>query len=188
MALGDFLTRSEYEPKQSHKFLVFLGEPWRLMVEAKSANKPKINFSIVELNAVDGTSVYYPASPSWDPVTIKFMAGGQDAMFKTQDTDVSRGIVELLAAAGYSKYGERQYKGSAADALGQITLRQINRDGLMVEEWILVNPFFESVDFGEMDYSLESLSEVSVTIRYDHAVVNFANGVPESSGPSSFLQ
>ena len=70
----------------------------------------------------------------------------------------------------------------------QITLRQINRDGLMVEEWILVNPFFESVDFGEMDYSSESLSEVSVTIRYDHAVVNFANGVPTSTGPSSFLQ
>ena len=187
MALGDFLTRSEYEPKQSYKFLVFMGEPWRLMVEAKSANKPKLNFNVVDLNNVDGTSVYFPASPRWDPVTIKFMAGGQDAMFKTENTDVSRGIIELLSAAGYNKYGERQYKGSAADALGQITLRQINRDGQMVEEWVLVNPFFESIDFGELDYSSEALSEVSVTFRYDHAYANFANGVPQSKGPSTFL-
>jgi len=181
MALGDFLTRSEYEPKQSHKFLISMGNPMRLMVEAKSVNKPKINFSVVELNNVDGTSVYYPASPSWDPVTIKFMAGGQDAMFQTENTDVSRGMVELLSAAGYSKYGERQYKGSAADAFGEIKIKQINRDGQMVEEWTLVNPFFESIDFGDLDYSSEALSEISVTIRYDHAFVHFANSPTRAS-------
>jgi hypothetical protein len=188
MALGDFLTRSEYEPKQSHKFIVLMGSPTRLMVEAKSANKPKISFSVVELNAVDGQSVYYPASPSWDPITITFMAGGQDAMFQTKDTDVSRGIVELLSNAGYNRYGERQYKSDASDAFNTITIRQINRDGLMVEEWQLINPFFERIDFGELDYSSESLSEVTITIRYDHALVNFANGVPNSRGPSTFLQ
>lgn len=188
MALGDFLTRSEYEPKQSHKFIVLMGNPLRLMIEAKTVNKPKLNFSVVELNNVDGTSVYYPASPSWDPVTIKFMAGGQDAMFGTEDTDVSRGLVELLSAAGYGLYGERQHKANAADALGLITIRQINRDGLMVEEWQLLNPFFESIDFGELDYSSETLSEVTAVIRYDHAVVNFANGVPQARNPSSFLQ
>lgn len=181
MALGDFLVRSEYEPKQNHKFIIFMGSPTRLMVEAKSVNKPKITFSVVELNAVDGTSIYYPASPSWDPVTIKFMAGGQDAMFATKDTDVSRGMVELLKNTGYDKYGERQYKADAADALNQITIRQINRDGLMVEEWLLINPFFESIDFGELDYSSDSLSEVTAVIRYDHAVVNYSDGVGRAS-------
>ena len=181
MALGDFLTRSEYEPKQKHKFLVIMGKEARRMVEAKSVNKPKLTFSVVELNAVDGTSIYYPASPTWDPVTIKFMAGGQDAMFQTENTDVSRGITELLQASGYLLYGERQYKGSAADALGQITIRQINRDGQMVEEWVLVNPFFESIDYGDLDYSSEALSEITVSIRYDHAYVSFANSPTRST-------
>ena len=181
MALGDFLTRSEYEPKQRHKFLVSIGRETRRMVEAKSVNKPKLSFNVVELNSVDGTPTYYPASPSWNPVTIKFMAGGQDAMFQTENTDVSRGIVELLSAAGYNYYGQRQYKGDAADALGQITIKQINRDGQMVEEWTLVNPFFESIAFGDLDYSSEALSEITVSIRYDHAYVSFANSPTRST-------
>ncbi len=187
MALGDFLIQSTYEPKQNYKFIVQMGSPARMMVEAKTASKPKLSFSVVELNNVDGTSVYFPASPSWDMVTLKFMAGGVDVMQATTDTDVSRGIMELLALSGYDKYGERQYKSDAADAFGEIIIRQINSDGNMVEEWTLINPFFESVSFGDLDYSSESLSEVTITVRYDHATVKLANGPSVVRAPTSFL-
>ena len=90
MAFGDFLVQSHYEPKQNYRFIVQMGDPARIMWEAKTVNKPKLSFSVVELNNVDGTSVYYPASPSWDPLSITFMAGGSDSMLRTADTDVSR--------------------------------------------------------------------------------------------------
>ena len=187
MALGDFLIQSTYEPKQNYKFIVQMGSPTRMMIEAKTVSKPKLNFSVVELNNVDGTSVYFPASPSWETVTLKFMAGGVDIMQETTDTDVSRGIVELLRLTGYDKYGERQYKSDAADAFGEILIRQINGDGNMVEEWTLINPFFESISFGDLDYSSDSLSEITITVRYDHATVRFANGPTVVAAPTIFL-
>jgi hypothetical protein len=188
MALGDFLIQSTYEPKQNYKFIVQMGNPARMMFEVKTASKPKLNFGVVTLNAVDGTSVHYPASPGWDPVTLKFMAGGIDVMQATKDTDVSRGMVELLINSGYDRYGERQYKSDTADAFSEILIRQINSDGNMIEEWSLINPFFESISFGDLDYSSDALSEVTVTIRYDHAEVKFADGPEVVREPTTFLR
>ena len=187
MAFGDFLVQSHYEPKQNYRFIVQMGDPARIMWEAKTVNKPKLSFSVVELNNVDGTSVYYPPSPSWDPLTITFMAGGSDSMLRTADTDVSRGMIEILAACGYDKYGERQYKGSANDAFNQLVIRQLNSEGDLAEEWVLINPFFERIDFGELDYSSEDLSEVTITVRYDHATVRFANGPEIVDEPTTLI-
>ena len=118
MSFGEFLTQTSYQPKRDNLFTVRLGNPIRLMFEAKTATKPKLEFGSIELNTVDGTSVYFPASPSWQPVTIVFMAGGVDNIFQTENTDVSRGIVEILAASGYEKFGDRQYKANSIEALG----------------------------------------------------------------------
>ena len=173
--MGNFFVDSAYEPKRNFRFTVTLGSPERLMFEAKTVNKPKLNFATVELNSVDGTSVYFPASPSWQPVTLTLTAGGVDDKFSTAKTDVSRGIVELLALSGYERYGDRIYKGNSADALGEVAITQINSAGSLVEEWTLINPYIESVDFGNLDYSSDDLSELTVTFRYDHAEVKYGN-------------
>ena len=187
MAFGEFLIEYGYEPKQNFRFIVQMGQPTRIMFEAKTVSKPKLKFSTVQLNNADGTTINFPASPEWDPVTIKFMAGGNDAMFQTENTDVSRGIVEMLAAAGYDKFGERQYKGNSVDAFNEILIRQLNREGGMIEEWSLINPYFENIDFGSLDYSSNELSDITVTIRYDHAVVKFADGSELVRSPTKFI-
>jgi hypothetical protein len=188
MSFGEFLTQTSYQPKRDNLFTVRLGNPIRLMFEAKTVKKPTLEFGSVELNSVDGTSLYYPASPSWSPVTITFMAGGVDNMFQTVETDVSRGIVEILAASGYEKFGDRQYKANAIDALGELAITQINSDGDLVEEWVLINPFIESVDFGNLDYSSDNLSEISVTFRYDHATAKYADGPTVVEAPTEFIK
>ena len=83
--------------------------------------------------------------------------------------------MELLALSGYEKYGDRIYKGDSSNALGEIAITQINSKGSMIEEWTLVNPYIESVDFGDLDYSSEDLSQLSITFRYDHAEVKYGN-------------
>ena len=188
MSFGEFLTQTSYQPKRDNLFTVRLGNPIRLMFEAKTVKKPVLEFGSIELNSVDGTSLYYPASPSWSPVTIVFMAGGVDNMFRTENTDISRGIVEILAASGYEKFGDRQYKANSTDALGELAITQINGDGDLVEEWVLVNPFIESVDFGDLDYSSDNLSQISVTFRYDHATVKYAEGPTVVQEPKEFIK
>ena len=187
MSFGEFLTQTSYQPKRDNLFTVRLGSPIRLMFEAKTATKPKLEFGSIELNNVDGTSLYFPASPSWSPVTITFMAGGVDNMFRTENTDISRGIVEILKASGYDSFGQRQYKANSSDALGELAITQINGDGDLVEEWVLINPFIESVDFGDLDYSSDNLSQISVTFRYDHATVKYADGPTVVEAPAEFL-
>ena len=53
---------------------------------------------------------------------------------------------------------------------------------------MLVNPFIESVDFGDLDYSSDNLSQISVTFRYDHATVKFAEGPTVVQAPTEFIK
>ena len=86
-------------------------------------------------------------------------------------------MLGFVATAGYNIIGQPQNDGelssigksNAIAATGDITIEQINETGVTLETWTLKNAWIKEVDFSELDYSNDDLSEVTVKLRYDWA-------------------
>jgi len=83
-------------------------------------------------------------------------------------------MVDNLERAGYripTDPGviQTMAKAPAVDALGQVTLRQIDAEGNDIERWILVNSWIKSVNFGELAYDNDEIVNIELKIRYDFA-------------------
>ena len=46
-----------------------------------------------------------------------------------------------------------------------------------ISEWILWNPFFYTVDFGQLGYDSDELIEYTLTIQYDYATYDVKNNL-----------
>ena len=150
------------------------------MFEAKTITKPKIKFETVELQTVGGSRAKFPGAVSWDPITLTMVDGGMDIIAGSEEMDVSRGVTELLNLSGYTGWNSTQTKTEAFNAIGPLTIQQIDARGRPIEEWVLINPFITSVDYGELDYSSEEFTKITLEIAYDKAEVSYfnSNGTP----------
>ena len=55
----------------------------------------------------------------------------------------------------------------------EITLTSLSPLGEKIEEWILKGAFIQDTNFGDLDWTTESVVEISLTLRYDWAFLNF---------------
>ena len=72
-------------------------------------------------------------------------------------------------------------KKGSIESLGTVTITQIGADGNTsnaVEEWILRNAWIKSVSLSGLDYSGDSLSEVTIELRYDYATLKKHGATP----------
>jgi len=75
-------------------------------------------------------------------------------------------------------------KSNSVAALGTVTILQLDGDGEeanAIEEWKLHNAWIKSVNLSGLDYSGDSLSDVTIEIRYDWASLE-SHGVTENVG------
>ena len=68
-------------------------------------------------------------------------------------------------------------KATAVNALGSVTITQIDAEGNDLEVWTLWNAFITDLKFGDtLAYGDENLTELSVTLKYDWARVETPQG------------
>ena len=67
-------------------------------------------------------------------------------------------------------------KNKSVDSIGPVVITQIDSEGTTVEEWTLHNPFISKLGFGDLDYSSEDLSEISLEVTYDWATYGDREG------------
>jgi hypothetical protein len=60
-------------------------------------------------------------------------------------------------------------KARATGALGRVEIKQINADGKPIETWTLWNAYVEEVNWGDLSYSDDKLTEISLKLKYDWA-------------------
>ena len=99
----------------------------------------------------------------------------------------------ILAGCGYIIPGTNNVtdaitKKKAVDALKSFRIRQFSTDANnVVEEWELKNAFITNVDFGELSYESDDLTNVTLTVRYDWAELKTGDGtasVGETDDPT----
>jgi hypothetical protein len=54
-----------------------------------------------------------------------------------------------------------------------ITFNLLDPVGAVVEEWELKGAYIQSANFGDMDFASSDPTEITLTLRYDYAILKF---------------
>lgn len=183
-----FWTDKVLEPKRKYRFLVrFPGFDGGLTFVAKKATKPKITVTETAHKYINHT-FYYPGRVEWDPVTVTIV--------DPVSPDVAKGLSSILEASGYiiprdPSEVTTMSKASAVTTLGGVTIEQWgdahpvefgNEPDGRLEVWRLRNAWIKSVNFSDLDYESDDLSEVELELRYDWAELENASGLVSGHG------
>jgi hypothetical protein len=171
------------EPKKSYKFFVTFGDSKSGLKDYVVANVTLPNFSVGEITVphLDAT-YYYPGRVTWEPVTL--------TTIDTVSDSAAKKLFDLLKKSGYTLPDERatgsRYavlgKSTAVSAInGQVTITQTNNAGEATHTWKLMNCYISGVEFGNQDYAGEDLVNVTITLRYDWAVIDKKAGANAST-------
>lgn len=175
------------EPKRSYRFLVYVGgfQPW----VAKKATKPSFSISETE-HVYINHKFYYPGRVEWNTVDVTFVDPGAP--------DTTQSVYNILKESGYVPPKNQSdvrtiSKAAAVNSLGTIRIQTLGdqfegtgdtqaqpgtpiaQGSEVLEEWVLYNAWLKEVKFGDLDYTTDELLEVTMTLRYDFALLNSDN-------------
>ena len=167
-----FWTTTTTDPKRDYRFVVNFsnfgtdGCSWFV----KNIDKPSISLSEASHEYLNHT-FYYPGRVTWNSVSC--------TLVDPADPDAAATFLDVMSKAGYkppSTAGDHDTitKSSAIDKLGPVVIRQLDGAGGTLEQWTLQNSWLKSVTLSGLDYSSDSLSEITVEIRYDFATLDVA--------------
>jgi hypothetical protein len=158
LAVTDMLP-NKFEPKRQFRWVMAIEGIDAFII--KTATRPNISIEEVEIPYINhkryiaGKSTFETLSVTLhDPIAP---SGAQQVMewIRTHFESVS-------GRAGYADFYKRD-----------IQLKMLDPVGTVVELWDVRGAFLTAADFGSLDYSASDPSEISLTIRYDNAVLQY---------------
>ena len=156
------------DPKRGFRFKITMeklggGMLWM----AKKADRPTVTLTEAKHDYLNH-SFYWPARAEWNEVSI--------TLVDPTEPDIADSLLSFMELSGYNIPGSTAdgelssiSKSGALKATGEIKIQQIDENGNTLETWILQHAWIKEVDFSELDYSNDDLSEVTLKVRYDWA-------------------
>ena len=136
----------------------------------KTASKPSLSVTSTSHKYLTHT-FNFPGSVTWDDITVTMVdPGGPD--------DATTRLLNAIKNSGYmyptspTQLGTISKLKSVNAFDNTFVITQLNADGQPVETWTLHNAFITKVGNGSLSYSSEDLVELSLTIKYDYAILN----------------
>jgi hypothetical protein len=179
----DYNAAGVTNPKRSFRFKITIGAfgdtaigsdiGTNVVFWAKSADKPSFSLSETTHNYLNHT-FKFPGRVTWNDVTITMVdPGGERGVAFT--------LTKILNESGYvvpsnSNQFQTISKTKAVRGLGDVLCQQLDDEGNVLESWTLNNSFISDVNFGNLDYGNEELTEYSMTVKYDWATYNEGQG------------
>lgn len=170
---GENLSGGTRDPKRKFRFRVIFGSSSNTVAWwAKSVDKPKMTVESQEHKFM-GHTFKYPGSVKWEDISLKLVDPIEpDTAVLTLNILKDAGYI--FPEAGYADLSnpnafKTMSKAKATAAIGTFAIEQLDSEGKVVEKWELHNPFITSIQFSELSYDSEDLSEIDLTIMYDWA-------------------
>lgn len=147
------------EPKTKNRFVVSIdGVPSWLI---RKCARPKITQGEHVLPHIN-VERYVKGKSKWNPITITLY----DAVVPSGAQAVMEWIrLHHESVTGRDGYADFYKKDVVISVLGPV--------GDKVEEWILKGAFITDADFGDLDYSADDIADITVTLRYDYAILSY---------------
>jgi len=148
-----------FEPKVQNRFIMYIdGIPAFLV---KKISRPNVQFGDVTLDHINvkrklkgkadwqnvTATLYDPVTPSGAQACMEWVRLSHEA---------------VTGRDGYSDFYKKDIRFNALGPVGDI-----------VEEWIMKGAYVQQANFGEMDWSVDTPVEITLTIRMDYAILNY---------------
>ena len=162
--MADFIDPNEmfftpFEPKLSNRFIMNIeGIPAFLV---KTTGRPNITLNEVPLDHIN-VKRYVKGKAEWQTLTVTLydpiVPSGAQAVMEW----VRLHHESVTGRDGYSDFYKKD-----------ITFNVLGPVGDKVEEWTLKGAFIQAATFSDMDYSATNVSDISLTLRFDYAILQF---------------
>lgn len=161
-------------PKVKYRFrVIFLGfgntadHGHAITLNTNTCGLPNIQFDTQTIHSYN-SRVYYPGKHEWQPVDL--------VVRDTVDQTVSKGVGAQLQRQldQYSQVGPR----AASDVKFTMSIQTLDGNHSTVNDtWTLEGAFIASSNFGDLSYESSEARTISMSIRYDNAILEqFAGG------------
>lgn len=151
-----------YEPLRKNRFLLRFPSDLGIMEWwISSAKRPSINQEAKEIPFIN-TQTYVVGKYKWNSisVTLKDPIG----------PSASQAVMEWVRLHSESVTGRQGY---AAGYKRDLILEMLDPTGVCVSKWILKNTFVTSADFGDLTYSDDGLSEITLQLQMDYCILAY---------------
>ena len=148
-----------FEPKLKNRFIMQIdGVPAYLI---KTANRPQVTFDEVELNHMN-VKRYVKGKAAWQTLQVTLYDPIVPSAAQAVMEWVRLGHESVTGRDGYSDFYKKD-----------VTFNVLGPVGDVVEEWILKGTWIQDATFGDFDFATSDPAEITLTLRYDYAILEF---------------
>ena len=148
-----------FEPKTKNRFIMYIeGIPAYLI---RAMNRPSIEFEEIVLDHIN-VKRYVKGKAAWQPIEITLYDPVVPSAAQAVLEWIRLGHESVTGRDGYSDFYKKD-----------VTFNLLGPVGDVVEEWVLKGTYIQSANFGDMDYSVSEPAEISLTLQYDYAILQF---------------
>lgn len=150
-----------FQPKTKNRFLFYVEGIPTFMI--KGSTIPGFEMGEIQLNHLNSYKKVAGGRQQWNDITIRLF----DPISPSgQQTVMQWANLCAEAVTGRHGYADFYKKDCTISLVGPV--------GDVVGEWIIKGAFIKSTDFGDLSFDdAEAMVELSVTLAYDYAVLNF---------------
>ena len=148
-----------FEPKIKQRFLMQIdGIPAYLI---KTMNRPQITFEEVQLDHLN-IRRWVKGKGVWQTL--------QCTLYDPVVPSAAQAVMEWVRLAHESVTGRDGYSDFYKK---DVTFQVLGPVGDIVEEWKLKGAWIQDAQFGELDFSSSDPVDITLTLRYDYAILQF---------------
>jgi len=151
----------DLEPKRKNRWVIEFPDLDFAEWMVQTSSRPSVSINEVEIPYMN-TSTWVAGRSVWETIDITFIdCIGPSTTQKIMDW-IRQCIEHSTGRMGYAT----NYK-------KQLILKLLDPAGQTVEKWTIDGAFITSANFGDLDMSSDDLAEVTITVRFDKAIVNY---------------
>ena len=155
----DQIMFTPFEPKTKNRFIMYIeGIPAYLI---RAMNRPSIEFEEIVLDHIN-VKRYVKGKAAWQPIEITLYDPVVPSAAQAVLEWIRLGHESVTGRDGYSDFYKKD-----------VTFNLLGPVGDVVEEWVLKGTYIQSANCGDMDYSGSEPAEISLTLQYDYAILQF---------------
>ena len=164
MAAGELIEPNDimfrnWEPKLKNRFMMNIDGINAYLV--KAINRPSLEADEVVLEHMNVTR-YVKGKSRWQPIDITLYDPVVPSAAQQVMEWIRLGHESVTGRDGYSDFYKKN-----------VTFNLLGPVGDKVEEWELVGAYPQSVNFGDLAFDASDPVEISVTLKYDYAILKY---------------
>ena len=164
MAVGELLEPqdimfTDFEPKLKNRFIMNIDGINAYLI--KTMSRPTLESEEVELAHMN-TTRYVKGKSKWSTIDI--------TLYDPIVPSAAQQVIEWVRLHHESVTGRDGYSDFYKK---DITFNLLDPVGAVVEEWELKGAYIQSANFGDLAFDSSDPVEISLTLRYDYAILKF---------------